>query len=83
MFQWPKWLSNGEIRDAHYHMEILDVPFLVEDILEAIKDMPKEKAPGRDGYTIEFYEKSWNVSRQIWSRSSTTYMLLMDGHLRK
>lgn len=28
------------------------------EILEAIKEMPKDKAPGVDGYPIEFFTKN-------------------------
>ncbi|XP_049402176.1 uncharacterized protein LOC125865921 [Solanum stenotomum] len=31
------------------------------EILEAIKEMPKDKAPGVDGYPIEFFTKNWDV----------------------
>jgi hypothetical protein len=39
----------------------LEVVFSEDEIWEAIKDMPNEKAPGPDGYTIDFYQKYWEV----------------------
>jgi len=33
----------------------------IEEILEAIKEIPKDKAPGVNGYPIEFFTKNWDV----------------------
>jgi len=32
-----------------------------EEIVEAIKSMPKDKVPGVDGFPIEFFTKNWKV----------------------
>ncbi|KAH0689114.1 hypothetical protein KY289_016472 [Solanum tuberosum] len=32
-----------------------------EEIIEAIKSMPKEKAPGVDGFPIEFFTGNWDI----------------------
>lgn len=32
-----------------------------EEIITAIKDMPIDKAPGVDGFPIEFYTSQWNT----------------------
>ncbi|KAH0778514.1 hypothetical protein KY290_004941 [Solanum tuberosum] len=32
-----------------------------EEIIEAIKTMPKEKAPGADGFPIEFFTGNWDI----------------------
>jgi hypothetical protein len=41
----------------------LDSPFSDEELWEAIKDMPSEKAPGPDGFILAFYRKSWAIIR--------------------
>lgn len=35
-----------------------------EEILQALKDMPKDKAPGVDGYPIELYTKNWDIVKE-------------------
>lgn len=32
----------------------------LEEVEEAVKDMKRNKAPGPDGYTVEFYQASWH-----------------------
>lgn len=34
------------------------------EILEAVKTMPKDKAPGVDGFPIEFFTKNWEVVQE-------------------
>ncbi|XP_049406273.1 uncharacterized protein LOC125869919 [Solanum stenotomum] len=35
-----------------------------EEIFQAITEMPKDKAPGVDGYPIEFYTKNWDIVKE-------------------
>jgi len=39
----------------------LDSPITVEEVHEAINDMPSDKAPGPDGFTGAFFKKCWDV----------------------
>ena len=39
----------------------LDLPFTTEEIWYAINQMPKEKAPGPDGFTTAFYTACWPI----------------------
>lgn len=39
----------------------LDGIFTEKEILEAISQMPPEKAPGPDGFTISFYKSCWSI----------------------
>jgi mannosylglycoprotein endo-beta-mannosidase len=41
--------------------EILISPFLEEEVFEAISQMEHNKAPGPDGFPVEFYQKNWMV----------------------
>jgi hypothetical protein len=38
----------------------LDRPFTENEIFEAVKDLPKNKTPGIDGFNKEFYEYFWD-----------------------
>ena len=40
---------------------ILASPFSEEDVFEAISQMERNKAPGPDGFPVEFYQKFWEV----------------------
>ena len=41
----------------------LDAPFSQEEIWEAVKRMPARKAPGPDGFTVEFLRACWSIIR--------------------
>lgn len=47
-------LTNAEQND-------LNKPFLVEEVVVAVKSMGKFKAPGPDGYQPVFYQECWEV----------------------
>eukprot|EP00253_Pinus_taeda_P034616 PITA_34616 len=39
----------------------------MEEVEEAIRSMPNDKAPGPDGFTINFYKACWNtVKQEVW-----------------
>ncbi|KAJ1113540.1 hypothetical protein NDU88_001782 [Pleurodeles waltl] len=38
------------------HCSNLDTPFSEEEVIQVIQTMPKEKAPGLDGFTTSFYK---------------------------
>jgi hypothetical protein len=42
-------------------LEDLDLPFSELEIKEAIDDMPADKAPGPDGYSITFFRSCWEI----------------------
>jgi mannosylglycoprotein endo-beta-mannosidase len=50
-------LSNEENR-------ILTADFTEKEVLEAIFQMEKNKAPGPDGFLAEFYQKIWEVIKE-------------------
>lgn len=39
----------------------------LEEVEEAVKEMPNDKAPGPDGFTINFYEACWEIVKlEVW-----------------
>eukprot|EP00253_Pinus_taeda_P030678 PITA_30678 len=39
----------------------------LEEVEEAMKDMPNDKAPGPDGFTINFYKACWEIVKmEVW-----------------
>jgi hypothetical protein len=45
-------------------LEDLDADIGVDEVLNAIKEMPADKAPGPDGFTGAFYKSSWSVIQE-------------------
>lgn len=43
------------------NLEDLDTPFTVQELLDTIKSLPSEKAPGPDGFIRVFYKKCWEI----------------------
>jgi hypothetical protein len=42
-----------------HNLEDLDLPITEKEVLEAIKELPSDKAPGPDGFTGRFYKACW------------------------
>lgn len=39
----------------------------MEEVEEAVKNMPNDKAPGPDGFTINFYKACWEIVKtEVW-----------------
>eukprot|EP00253_Pinus_taeda_P029800 PITA_29800 len=57
----------------------------MEEVEEAVRNMPSDKAPGLDGFTINFYKACWNIVKQhIWeivedSRRSKTILKSLNS----
>ena len=41
--------------------EVLTAPFIEEEIKTAVFDMEHNKAPGPDGFPVEFYHFFWEI----------------------
>ena len=48
--------STGAAAQAH-----LERPFELEEVVQVLKDVQGDKAPGPDGYTMAFFQKCWSV----------------------
>lgn len=57
----------------------------MEEVEEAVRSMPNDKAPGPDGFTINFYKACWHIVKQdIWeivedSRRSKTILKSLNS----
>lgn len=49
-------------------MEDLDSPFSMEEIIAVLKDMPRDHAPGPDGFNGMFIKKCWNIIKDDFVR---------------
>ena len=52
------WNSLGY---HHIDLSSLEAPFSQEEIKETILSMPRDKAPGPDGFTGTFYRACWDI----------------------
>jgi hypothetical protein len=52
------WTALGY---SPHNLEELDNAFTVQELLNTIKELPPEKAPGPDGFIGTFYKKCWNI----------------------
>jgi len=39
----------------------LELPFEENEVLEVVKGMNRDKAPGPDGFTLAFFQDCWDV----------------------
>jgi len=44
-----------------YQNKYLNLLITMEEVEEAVRDMPNEKDPGPDGFTINFYTTYWEI----------------------
>lgn len=78
--------------------EFLAVGVSEEEMLYVIKQMPSNKAPGLDGYTVEFFRAAWNtvgsqviaevkeffLSRQLLKEfNATAFLWFQNAHIQK
>jgi hypothetical protein len=42
----------------------LEVPFTMEEVWAAVKELPCDKAPGPDGFSGRFYQTAWPVIKE-------------------
>ncbi|WVZ82124.1 hypothetical protein U9M48_029425 [Paspalum notatum var. saurae] len=45
-------------------LSALDEPFSEEEVLEAIRAMLADRAPGPDGFTGAFYKAAWSIIKK-------------------
>jgi hypothetical protein len=47
-----------------FELDDLEALFTTEEVWKVIRDMPSDRAPGRDGFIGLFYQKAWGVIRR-------------------
>lgn len=55
----PEDLPLPAITDGQ--ASFLEAPFTGNDVLKALKSVAKNRSPGPDGYTVEFYLATWHI----------------------
>jgi hypothetical protein len=56
---------NWEALNPTAHLlENLGLPFTEAEIKEAVEDMPTDKAPGPDGFSIAFFRSCWDIIKE-------------------
>lgn len=59
---WPPFDLTGKLGPRFDHLlQHLDETISRRELLEALNQMPKQKASGPDGLPIEFYQKFWDI----------------------
>ena len=64
----PGW--RADIEGLHLNRlnsreaEVLEMPFTEEEIYAALMDMNGDKAPGPDGFTVAFWQSSWELVKE-------------------
>jgi hypothetical protein len=67
-------INWNELNYARHDLDDLDAPFTVQEIEAVIKEMPREKAQGPDGFIGVFYKKNAGLLLQkIWCKRSCIF----------
>ncbi|XP_073367762.1 uncharacterized protein [Aegilops tauschii subsp. strangulata] len=70
-----------ELNLEKHELQGLDSPFTEKEVIEAINDMPSDKAPGLDGFTGAFFKKCWDTMRHDLMRAIDRFDSLHSTNL--
>ncbi|KAF8733041.1 hypothetical protein HU200_015400 [Digitaria exilis] len=85
----------GSVADCPIHMDLaavgieqldlthLELPFTEEEVWSTIKSMPREKSPGPDGFTVEFYGAAWRIIKHDIMRAFEFFYATNRGQLHR
>jgi hypothetical protein len=78
---------NHDLNWENFHfggvdLEGIDAPFSEEEVQEAIRQMPSDKAPGPDGFTGAFFKKCWGIIKDDLMRAINHFNTLHMAHLQ-
>jgi hypothetical protein len=54
------WITLLDTLDAG-EASSLELPFEEREVLEVVKGLNRDKAPGPDGFTLAFFQDCWDV----------------------
>jgi hypothetical protein len=61
----------------------LEVPFMMEEVWAAVKELPCDKAPGPDGFSGRFYQTAWPVIKEDVFRAVQHLFSLRSKGMRR
>jgi hypothetical protein len=61
-----KLLNNVKTKLSKEDRTKLDKPFTEEEVFSAIRNLPKGKSPGIDGFPVEFYREYWGRIKNLF-----------------
>jgi hypothetical protein len=72
-----------------YDLADLEAPFSKQEVWDAIKCLPSDKAPGPDGNTGRFYKVCWTIIKPdimaaisaVWGRKFANFGLLNTAYI--
>lgn len=68
---------------AQVDLEHLEHPFTEEEIWSTIKELPRDKSPGTDGFTAEFYRSAWGIIKHDVLRAFDYFYETNRGQLHR
>ena len=84
LWEEPGW--RADIEGLHLNrlnsreVDVLEMPFTKEEIYIALMDMNGDKALGPDGFTVAFWQSSWELVKEeimdLLENSMTSVLLL-------
>jgi hypothetical protein len=78
-FQWPHLQLNALQQLPGF---ALDRPFMENELEQAVKCLPSEKAPGPDGFTNDFYKHCWEIIKPNILRAFHAFYIHHNGALK-
>ncbi|XP_072151419.1 uncharacterized protein [Setaria viridis] len=61
----------------------LDCPFSEAEVWGTLRSLPNDKAPGPDGFTVEFYRVAWPVIKEAIMAAFNAFYRNSCAHLRR
>lgn len=71
LFDKEKYNIDGMPKLSQDLKDALDLPLTLKEMGEALRSMPSNKCPGRDGFTVEFYKKFWDKLGLLYFQAIT------------
>jgi hypothetical protein len=82
-------INSEALNISHHDLADLEAPISEEEVWKAICSLPSDKAPGPDGFTVNFYKVCWPIIKTeimaaisaIWSRKFDRFEQLNSAYI--